>query len=198
MEYAVILFLLKTRRKPMRTIDQGFKYLFDARAGNGEAAQPLRSPSPKRSARQQDSARPAPSHAPAPPPASAAVTVGKQALVENIDAWAMWIAPPVFIFWNLCYWLAYHPWTNRLVSEDTLVGFSLTNMKRIKQTIFSWITCYKETSRSLINFVLVVGASMNSSKTWRYLLVALRICCLSKISIVAIFIFNVKRCKHCI
>ena len=60
MEYAVILFLLKTRRKPMRTIDQGFKYLFDARAGNGEAAQPLRSPSPKRSARQQDSARPAP------------------------------------------------------------------------------------------------------------------------------------------
>ena len=44
----------------MRTIDQGFKYLFDARAGNGEAAQPLRSPSPKRSARQQDSARPAP------------------------------------------------------------------------------------------------------------------------------------------
>merc|ERR1719410_1235541 len=35
MEYAVILFLLKTRRKPMRTIDQGFKYLFDARAGNG-------------------------------------------------------------------------------------------------------------------------------------------------------------------
>ena len=45
----------------------------------------------------------------------------KQALVENIDAWAMWLAPPVFIFWNICYWLAYRPWTNRLVSEDSLV-----------------------------------------------------------------------------
>ena len=49
------------------------------------------------------------------------VTEGKQALVENIDAWAMCLAPPVFIFWNLCYWIAYRPWINRLVSEDTLV-----------------------------------------------------------------------------
>ena len=47
----------------------------------------------------------------------------KQALVENIDAWAMWLAPPVFIFWNICYWLAYRPWTNKLVSEDSLVVF---------------------------------------------------------------------------
>ena len=122
MEYAVILFLLKARRKPLRTIDQGFKYLFENRNGNGEAAQPLRSPSPKRAQ------RPEVSHAPAAsvPRVEAGgggggVTVGKQALVENIDAWAMWLAPPVFIFWNLCYWIAYRPWTNRLVSEDSLV-----------------------------------------------------------------------------
>ena len=127
MEYAVILFLLKARRKPLRTIDQGFKYLFENRNGNGEAAQPLRSPSPKRAQ------RPEVSHAAAAsgPRVEAGgggggVTVAKQALVENIDAWAMWLAPHVFIFWNLCYWIAYRPWTNRLVSEDTLVSLRLT------------------------------------------------------------------------
>jgi len=48
MEYAVILFLLKARRKPLRTIDQGFKIILDGQNGhnNGEA-QPLRSPSPR-------------------------------------------------------------------------------------------------------------------------------------------------------
>ena len=75
---------------------------------NGDVSQPLRSPSPKRM--------------PAVPRSEA--VAGKQALVENIDAWAMWLAPPVFIFWNLCYWLAYRPWTNRLVSEDSLVVLS--------------------------------------------------------------------------
>ena len=44
MEYAVILFLLKKKRKPFRTIDQGLKNLFTSKASNGEAAQPLRSP----------------------------------------------------------------------------------------------------------------------------------------------------------
>ena len=45
MEYAVILFLLKKKRKPFRTIDQGLKHLFtNNKANNGEAAQPLRSP----------------------------------------------------------------------------------------------------------------------------------------------------------
>ena len=44
MEYAVILFLLKKKRKPFRTIDQGLKHLFTS-STNGEAAQPLRSPS---------------------------------------------------------------------------------------------------------------------------------------------------------
>ena len=87
MEYAVILFLLKARRKPLRTIDQGFKYLFENRNGNGEAAQPLRSPSPKRVQRQEVSH--APAAAPGPRADTGGVTVGKQALVENIDAWAM-------------------------------------------------------------------------------------------------------------
>ena len=60
-----------------------------------------------------------------PPPQQGEATrtaAEKAALVENIDAWAMWIAPPIFVFWNLCYWIAYQPWTNKLVSEDTLVG----------------------------------------------------------------------------
>ena len=127
MEYAVILFLLKARRKPLRTIDQGFKYLFENRNGNGEAAQPLRSPSPKRAQRPEVSRAPVAS-GPRVEAGGGGVTVAKQALVENIDAWAMWLAPPVFIFWNLCYWIAYRPWTNRLVSEDTLVSLRLTSI----------------------------------------------------------------------
>ena len=39
MEYAAILLLLKKRRKPLRTIDQGLRQLF--RASNGAAALPL-------------------------------------------------------------------------------------------------------------------------------------------------------------
>ena len=38
MEYAVILLLLKKRRKPMQTIDQGLRHLFATR--NGAAAVP--------------------------------------------------------------------------------------------------------------------------------------------------------------
>merc|ERR1712013_919637 len=45
MEYAVILFLLKKKRKPFRTIDQGLKLLFTNNKANGEVTQPLRSPS---------------------------------------------------------------------------------------------------------------------------------------------------------
>ena len=39
MEYAAILLLLKKRRKPLRTIDQGLRHLFTA--SNGAAAVPL-------------------------------------------------------------------------------------------------------------------------------------------------------------
>lgn len=31
----------------------------------------------------------------------------KQDLVDNIDAWAMWISPPLFVLWNFAYWLFY-------------------------------------------------------------------------------------------
>ena len=31
----------------------------------------------------------------------------KQDLVDNIDAWAMWISPPLFVIWNFFYWLVY-------------------------------------------------------------------------------------------
>ena len=35
------------------------------------------------------------------------VTPHKQALCDNIDAWALWVSPPVFFIFNLVYWLAY-------------------------------------------------------------------------------------------
>jgi len=83
-EYAVILLLLKKRRKPRRTIDEGLKTLFS----NGDANQPRRE-EPKR------------------PHIEVGLTARKQALVDNIDAWAMWISPPIFIVFNLIYWVAY-------------------------------------------------------------------------------------------
>ena len=80
MEYAVILFLLKARRKPLRTIDHGFKIILDGKNGNnnGEALQPLRSPSPKRGHGRRQAERAA-----GVVSGSGAVTEGKQALVEN-------------------------------------------------------------------------------------------------------------------
>ena len=30
-----------------------------------------------------------------------------QAVCDNIDAWAMWIAPPIFIVFNVAYWMSY-------------------------------------------------------------------------------------------
>ena len=35
------------------------------------------------------------------------LTARKQALVDNIDAWAMWISPPIFVLFNIIYWVAY-------------------------------------------------------------------------------------------
>ena len=35
------------------------------------------------------------------------LTARKQALVDNIDAWAMWISPPVFVVFNAVYWVSY-------------------------------------------------------------------------------------------
>jgi len=35
------------------------------------------------------------------------LTARKQALVDNIDAWAMWISPPIFLVFNLVYWVSF-------------------------------------------------------------------------------------------
>lgn len=35
------------------------------------------------------------------------LTERKQALVDNIDAWAMWISPPIFVLFNIVYWIYY-------------------------------------------------------------------------------------------
>jgi len=83
-EYAVILLLLKKRRKPRRTIDEGLQTLFI----NGGTSQAKREETKK-------------------PHIDVGLTARKQALVDNIDAWAMWISPPIFIVFNIIYWIAY-------------------------------------------------------------------------------------------
>jgi len=80
-EYAIILLLLKKRRKPRRTIDEGLKNLF-----NGDANQPLE----RRKPQYNDS-----------------LSAHKQALCDNIDAWSLWLSPPIFFIFNLVYWIAY-------------------------------------------------------------------------------------------
>jgi len=94
MEYAAILMLLKKRRKPKRTIDEGLKTIFPM-TRNGDINQPVQRPERKKNTY---------AVARAPPDT---VTPHKQALCDNIDAWALWISPPVFLFFNLVYWVAY-------------------------------------------------------------------------------------------
>ncbi|XP_023328674.1 uncharacterized protein LOC111701565 isoform X2 [Eurytemora carolleeae] len=140
MEYAVILLLLKKRRKPRRTIDEGLKTLF-----NGDANQTRRKygVGPERGesepetepngihldvvdlSRPQDPAQPPPP--PPPRPCSNTtqllqlssegyytaeykgdtLSAHKRALCDNIDAWTMWLSPPIFLIFNLVYWIAY-------------------------------------------------------------------------------------------
>jgi len=86
LEYAVILLMLKKRRKPRRTIDEGLKNLFsqnNVAEGSGHGGR-----------RKQ-------------PYVEVGLTARKQALVDNIDAWAMWVFPPVFVLFNVIYWVAY-------------------------------------------------------------------------------------------
>ena len=40
-------------------------------------------------------------------PVDTGLSARKQALVDNIDAWAMWFSPPVFVLFNCVYWIAY-------------------------------------------------------------------------------------------
>jgi len=147
MEYAVILLMLKKRRKPMRTIDQGLRHLFAASNGaaaaaslaNPNARQALQAGCPEdtggnsvpsnkmlvtyansnaviteavQNTQQQQQQRQFPGSgyftgAMSNKPPDVGLSTRKQALVDNIDAWAMWISPPMFILWNICYWIAY-------------------------------------------------------------------------------------------
>merc|ERR1712013_564315 len=99
MEYAAILMLLKKRRKPKRTIDEGLKTIFPIATRNGDVNQPVQRPERKKNNGGGGGgvARAVPD----------TVTPHKQALCDNIDAWALWISPPVFLFFNLVYWVAY-------------------------------------------------------------------------------------------
>lgn len=104
-EYAVILLLLKKRRKPRRTIDEGLMTMFQSTAAptatgaatNGAGEGPSSGPSG-----QQQSVRDK-----KVPHIELGLTARKQALVDNIDAWAMWISPPVFVVFNAVYWVSY-------------------------------------------------------------------------------------------
>jgi len=96
MEYAAILMLLKKRRKPKRTINEGLKTIFPIASRNGDVNQPVQRPERKKA-----------NYAVTPRVAPDTVTPHKQALCDNIDAWALWISPPVFFFFNLVYWIAY-------------------------------------------------------------------------------------------
>ena len=40
-------------------------------------------------------------------PADNKVSDHKQAVCDNIDAWALWVSPPVFFIFNCIYWIAY-------------------------------------------------------------------------------------------
>lgn len=121
MEYAAILLLLKKRRKPKYSIDIGLKKMFN----NGDASQPLKRrtasagpTSPTTTAGHLEEAkRPGESgdevEITAPlrrkklfycePPVDPRI----KAVCDNIDAWAMWLSPPVFLIFNVAYWFAY-------------------------------------------------------------------------------------------
>jgi len=91
LEYAAILLMLKKRRKPRRTIDEGLKNLFSQSNVNNVSSNDTGAHGGRRKQ----------------PHVEVGLTARKQALVDNIDAWAMWISPPVFLLFNLIYWVAY-------------------------------------------------------------------------------------------
>ncbi|TRY74854.1 hypothetical protein TCAL_00537 [Tigriopus californicus] len=97
MEYAVILLLLKKRRRPKYSIDTGLKNMFHS--NNGEMAKctqassnelELQSPIIRRPKKVTDHVNP-----------------HMHAVCDNIDAWSMWLSPPLFIIFNLAYGFAY-------------------------------------------------------------------------------------------
>jgi len=130
LEYAVILMLLKKRRMPKRNIEKTMEDMFKS---NGAACQ-LQSPTRpthldiqsdsedgsdndqekqlqvqdrnRRKSRMMNSDGYSPIDQFNQTP-DAGLSRHKQALVDNIDAWAMWLSPPIFIVWNILYWISY-------------------------------------------------------------------------------------------
>lgn len=131
MEYAVILLLLKKRRRPKYSIDTGLKNMFNS--NNGEMAKcaqassnelELQSPiirRPKKSLQDEDLCNNTQR-----PNEDATTTTTRyyleqthdiqvtdhvnphmHAVCDNIDAWSMWLSPPLFIIFNLAYGFAY-------------------------------------------------------------------------------------------
>lgn len=146
LEYALILLLLKKRRKPKSpwTIEGGLMKMFN----NGDASKPLKdrratniavgsagctgisagvgssaiknsgsntSTNPEGPLEENNKMLQEPCDDIEPqqpvsrrkiytdPP----VEVHIQSVCDNIDAWAMWIAPPIFILFNVAYWISY-------------------------------------------------------------------------------------------
>jgi hypothetical protein len=118
MEYAVILLLLKKQRKPEYSINAGLKKMFN----NGDAVTNTRgtgASSPQSALEEAKRMTVGESgdenEVQAPirrkkvkllaidPP----VDAHTKAICDNIDAWAMWLSPPLFIIFNIAYWFAY-------------------------------------------------------------------------------------------
>jgi len=124
MEYAAILLLLKKRRKPKYSIDVGLKKMFNngdatqplqggRRAGSGGPGTPTSAGAMEEAKRMGESGEENETQAPIrrkkvkvaavdPPP-----DARTKAICDNIDAWALWVSPPVFILFNIAYWFAY-------------------------------------------------------------------------------------------
>merc|ERR1711899_582400 len=119
LEYAVILLLLKKQRKPEYSINAGLKKMFNngdavtnnSRAGTSSPQGVLEEA--KRMTVAGESGDENEVQAPIrrkkvkllaiDPP----VDAHTKAICDNIDAWAMWLSPPLFIIFNIAYWFAY-------------------------------------------------------------------------------------------
>ena len=90
------------------------------------------------------------------------LTERKQALVDNIDAWAMWISPPIFVLFNIIYWI-YYRWniTNlehfscKISACTTKIFFLL---QKIQLNAFNgWHFCIDYCTKTL-NYLLLANA----------------------------------------
>jgi len=163
LEYALILLLLKKRRKPKSpwTIEGGLKSMFN----NGNVSKPMKdrratniavgsagctgispgvaSTAVKHSGSHTSCGNPEgpleenskmlqePNDAIQPQqPISRKIYTDPpiqehiQAVCDNIDAWAMWIAPPVFVLFNIAYWISYQHSDTTEEAHDVSGGFS--------------------------------------------------------------------------